>query len=367
MLFDPRPKSRRKDLYDRDRELGLLLRGLRAGEGLIVVYGLRRIGKTSLVRVGLGEAGAPYVSVDARRYMATPSLLSPRVIALVVEEALRSYRKVRGALGKALERVESLDLKVLSIRTGRRRKALAEVLEEADEWAGNHGTRFVVLLDEAQELRVVPAWRSIFAWVLDNLNHITFIATGSEVGVLRGFLSLEDPSSPLFGRPRLEIALDRFTQEEALGFLEKGFREIGVEADVEELADAVERLDGIAGWLTLYGHYRATYGLSHREALARVEEEAARLVAEEIWKLAKYSPQRYLAVLQAIALGLEKWSNIKRYAQGAAGPIPDNKLSRILQNLVKYGFIEKTENNRYRAADPLLPRAVEYLSKKPAS
>lgn len=56
-----------------------------------MVYGLRRTGKTSLVGVGLGEAGVPYVPVDARRYVETPSLLSPKVVALAVEEALRSY------------------------------------------------------------------------------------------------------------------------------------------------------------------------------------------------------------------------------------------------------------------------------------
>lgn len=136
---------------------------------------------------------------------------------------------------------------------------------------------------------------------------------------------------------------------------------------MEELVEAAEKLDGVAGRLTLYGHYSATYGLSLGEALARVEDEAAKLVSEELWKLAKHSPQRYLAILQAVALGLEKWSGIKRYAQGAAGPIPDNKLSRILRNLAKYGFIEKTENHRYRVADPLLPKAVDYLAKKPPS
>ncbi len=48
MLFDRRPKLSRNDFYDREEELRLLVRGVESGEGLIVVYGLRRLGKTSL-------------------------------------------------------------------------------------------------------------------------------------------------------------------------------------------------------------------------------------------------------------------------------------------------------------------------------
>ena len=49
MLFDRKPKFRRKDLYDREMELQLHSKGIEASEGSIVVYGVRGIGKTSLV------------------------------------------------------------------------------------------------------------------------------------------------------------------------------------------------------------------------------------------------------------------------------------------------------------------------------
>jgi len=55
MLFSPEPKTRRQDLYDFNRELSALVTALRA-ERLTLVTGLRRTGKTSLLRVALGEA-----------------------------------------------------------------------------------------------------------------------------------------------------------------------------------------------------------------------------------------------------------------------------------------------------------------------
>lgn len=51
MLFDRRPKLRREDFYNREKELQLLSRGIDAGEGLIIVYGIGRIGKTSFTYV----------------------------------------------------------------------------------------------------------------------------------------------------------------------------------------------------------------------------------------------------------------------------------------------------------------------------
>ena len=369
MLFDRRPKYRREDFYDREEELHMFLRGLEVGEGLIVVYGVRRVGKTSLVRVGLAESDIPFVPIDLRRFSEDPSLLSPSVSALLIEEVLKQYEKNREKMKKfvrdILRYVDSLDLKVvkLKVKEGRRR-LLAEVLEEADRWAGKRGIRVAIVLDEAQELRTVPAWRDILAWTIDNLENVTFVVTGSEVGVLRDFLKLEDRDSPLFGRARLEINLRGFDRDVSVGFLRSGFREAGLTIDEAELADAVSRLNGIVGWQALYGYYRVSYSLSHKASLERVEADASELVAGELEKLVKNASRRYLAILWAVSLGLKKWSTIKNYVEGTVGYVPDSKFSKLLRNLIKYGFLEKTEKLEYRIIDPLLPLAVDRLRRK---
>ncbi|WP_366940168.1 hypothetical protein [Thermococcus sp.] len=59
LYFDERPKSRREDLYDRERELEEMLASIESRKPLIVLKGIRRLGKTSLLQVALSEAKVP--------------------------------------------------------------------------------------------------------------------------------------------------------------------------------------------------------------------------------------------------------------------------------------------------------------------
>ncbi len=370
MLFSRNPKRTRREFFDRDNELNTLFKGLEVGEGLIVVYGIRRIGKTSLVLVALDTIGYPYVFIDVRRLAENPSLLSPYGVALFVREAFSMYRSCRTGLSECIRsivrRIEAIDLGLLSmrLREGVRRELFTDLLTSIDEWVSSIGSRFVIVFDEAQELRIVPVWRKLLAWSIDSLSNICFIITGSEIGVLHGFLKLDDQVSPLYGRPRLDLRVDRFSHELSIEFLNRGFMEAGVRVGRDEVEEAVDRLDGVVGWLNLYGYYRVGYGLEHREALNRLESEASRLVASELEKLVKYSPKRYLAVLKALSIGLKRWSDIKRYVNGFIGSVTDTKLDNILKKLIKYSFVEKTPTREYRLVDPLTPKAIEYLLKK---
>lgn len=85
LLFDVRPKVRREDFYDRDRELVAFMGAVRRGEPLIAVYGVRRVGKTSFVNVALNELNYPHALIDVREiygiyrlYHRLPSLYGHR-------------------------------------------------------------------------------------------------------------------------------------------------------------------------------------------------------------------------------------------------------------------------------------------------
>jgi len=54
MLFDVRPKEDRRDLYDRERELSELRESIERGVWS-AVYGVRRVGKTSVVNVAVND------------------------------------------------------------------------------------------------------------------------------------------------------------------------------------------------------------------------------------------------------------------------------------------------------------------------
>ncbi|MCE4600440.1 MAG: ATP-binding protein [Desulfurococcales archaeon] len=367
MLFDIAPKERREDLYDRENELRSLMEALRLGERLVIVRGVRRIGKSSLVRVGVREAGIPYALVDVRElYFEEGSVRLASLVARIVDAMRRRskwYERLEFRLGDALGKVKGIHAAGFSLELRPPAKPrLTEVLKALDEWCGEHGWRFALVFDEAQYLRFSNTrYDGVIAWAIDNLPNLTFIVTGSEVGVLREFLRLEDPRAPLYGRHRREIPLERFTTQQSLGFLETGFRELGVRVKRSELEEAVEKLDGIVGWLTLYGYKRGVEGSPHREALRRVFEEGSLMVLAELSKVIEGSPARYVAILKAVAQGITRWREIKTYVETRTNTwIPDNRFSQLLRNLVRYSYLEK-QDNEYVIPDPMVRHAAKSL------
>jgi len=63
LLFVPTPKDSRKELFNRARELELLDESVARGDPLIVVTGIRRIGKASLLLSFLEEWNGFYMDM----------------------------------------------------------------------------------------------------------------------------------------------------------------------------------------------------------------------------------------------------------------------------------------------------------------
>ena len=197
----------------------------------------------------------------------------------------------------------------------------------------------------------------IIAWAIDNLRNITFILTGSEIGVLRDFLKIEDPKAPLYGRYRREILVNKFSLEQSIDFLEKGFKELGKSYLSKELEETVYSLDGNPGWLTLYGYYRAVREMDHRTALKKVFEEGYKIVGDELEKIIAFSRKRYMAILKALSINISRWIDIKNYVINLSGNIDDKTFSRLLKKLVKYGYVVKRDG-RYFIDDPILKKYI---------
>src|SRR5208283_1879461 len=101
------------------------------------------------------------------------------------------------------------------------------LLSNIDRWCSAKKTRFLFVLDEAQYLRFSKkvAYDGVMAWSVDNLKSVTFIVSGSEVGVLKEMLNYDDIRAPLYGRQRNEIVLGKLSPEESREFLMRGFKE----------------------------------------------------------------------------------------------------------------------------------------------
>lgn len=73
--------------------------------------------------------------------------------------------------------------------------------------------RIVIFLDESQRLRGPKSLEILnaIAHAYDYDRNITFIFSGSEVGLLLDFLKIDVPTSPLYGRYYYNLSIERFS------------------------------------------------------------------------------------------------------------------------------------------------------------
>lgn len=353
MLFSTEPKTSLSELFDREVEIERFRSGL--NERLVLVLGIRRVGKSSLVLSVLNSLGIDYVFIDVRK-------LYDNVSRKVPTE--RIYNELKSSLSRLSfwERIKGvineIDVSLGPIRfrlgSSRIRDGIAKILEAVN----SAGRRVVLVFDEAQYLRYsTTGLRPLLAYAYDYLRNITLVLTGSEVGLLHDFLGgLDDPSSELYGRYYFVIELKPFNRERSIEFLRRGgFRELDINVDDRVIERAVDELGGIAGWLVYFGRLYPEKG---EDAINEVKEIGANLVRTELEELFSRS-QYYRYIMEAVAvLGRARWSDIMRYLMARAGGRPTNAtLSRDLSNLVKMGFLAK-DGDWYSILDPIIRYAV---------
>lgn len=356
MYFKLGVKERREDFFNFEREMEALVRELKRPETrMIVIRGVRRTGKSSLLRVGLADSGLPWLLLDARAF----GPFAPDHIYDLLSDSLSRLAERYRTLKKVLGKVRGISISGIKVEfASRERPVLVNALEKLSEWGKSTGKKVVLALDEAQDFRFLPRFDGLLAHVYDYLDGIKLVLAGSEVGVLDQFLGRKKPRASLFGRPYFEIKMERLPRERAEEFLRAGFEQAGRKVGEEELSEAVGTFDGIVGWLTSYGYHALRAG--HGEAMARTLQEGAAVVRGELESfLAQRSPARarYLFILGMLASPVS-WSEVKRGLTARLGRvISDKQLSRYLAELVDYGFAVKLDD-KYALADPMIKVAI---------
>ena len=363
MLFDPRPKECRAELFNREEELKFLSRYVVSGSPIILCLGIRRVGKTSVLKVFLNESNCPYIYVDARR-LSEFGYSKQGFYRLLSEE----FTRVRGKFALITEYLKSI--KGVSIAGCRvefnwRNKDLSfsSILAKMNDYAEDCKTTFIVAIDEAQDLRFLRGYRridlvQILAYSYDNLKRVKFILAGSEVGLLYKFLGFNNPASSLYGRIRDEVVIERFSKEKSVEFLEAGFEEANVKVSKSLIENVVEILDGIPGWLTYFGYKFVQLG--QLNILDQIIREAENIALNELRKLKIYSPL-YTHILRAVSLGFNHWSAIKKTVEAWMGRHVSSKtLYSLLNNLVDMSILAKV-NNEYVFLDPIYRKASKNL------
>ena len=355
MLFDKRPKSKRKDLFGEDYLLDSLLKQLNKKSGLIVIKGLRRTGKTSILKVALEESNMPYVLIDVRYAPYTDrrqflDFLAKEIIKVldkdIVSKIIKKISRVSLSLGNEYFK-GSLDFDIKDDSD------FLTVLREANK------KNLILAFDEAQYLSGIN-FDMIIAGIYDNFPNIGVVLTGSEIGLLEDFLGKGNDKAPLYGRLYFELKPERFDPERTFAFLEAGFKQYNQKISKEEINQVIEEFDGVVGWHTYYGYLRCDENKNHLNALKIVAEIGSRTAYEEFERFlnTKKSRERYQKLMKLIMLGKSNWSQIKKEMLLRFGKISDSQLSKYLKDLLYHGFVEKS-NEKYLITDPLLIKGIE--------
>lgn len=368
MLFDIRPKSSRNELYGREKELDQLLDSLRSETPLVVLLGVRRVGKTSLMKTALSELDTPYLYLDMRRL--EEEGYSKVVLYGILADEMNKLNSRQMRVTETLKLVRGVQIagSGFELDWSQKTPLLSTFFESLDQLMKKRKTSLIVAVDEAQLLKNMVGgkgkldFRSLIAYAYDNLPRIKFLLTGSEVGLLMDFIGLENPKSALYGRDREEILLGRFDRAKSIGFLESGFSERGMTADPEILSHAVDSLDGIVGWLTLYGSMSSRLKRVSRDAIQQVLDTAKETVKIELDPIFRRSRYYKLVLISLSSGGGAHWSKIKRdISSWIKRPVSDTQVSNTLHTLCQLSILDYN-NELYSIIDPRVAEFAKDLS-----
>ena len=347
MLFDLNPKKSPKELFGREEELGELLRLIKARRW-VALLGPRMVGKTSLVKAANTKLGHEAVYVNLWGVRSTQGLLN----ALV--NGLNSSKSLSQRIRDGMQRIEGLSLGPGGVSVAAPKKPMKtmwDLLNVIGRLKGNH----VIELDEVQELAVISGQlNKMLGNIFNTSPNIVFVFTGSVFGLMKTLIE-PGSSSPLYGRPPAKFYLRPFDGKKSIDFLQKGFEEYHVRVAADATAKVVEeRLDGIPGWLTLYGNNVAVRKLPPDKAMDETVAEGLKIVRDELNHFLKErARQAYLPALKA-ASTTARWSEVKGAMAARRGsPVNDGTVAKVLDGLKAAMLIDEREGV-YRVNDPIL-------------
>ncbi|WP_136592071.1 ATP-binding protein [Salinigranum halophilum] len=284
-------------MVDRTREQEWLRSHL-AGDDhqLLVLYGRRRVGKTTLVGHVLDNLSVPtvYYLCDQRGEKQNARAFAERC-AEVLDDVTPAVEGFRDAFQYLIGRVDGPAVIAL------------------DEFS------YLVAEDDT-----IP---SVFQGIVDELlqeTQLSLVLLGSSISMMEeGVLSYE---SPLYGRRTGQWRLEPMALGEVAGFFP--------EATPTELIQVYSVLGGIPAYLEQFDPDIDVATNIERHILSKgsfLYEEPEFLLRQELRE-----PATYMAILEAIAGGATRVSEI-------AGEIdrPASSLSRYLQNLTRLALVER--------------------------
>ncbi len=222
----------------------------------------------------------------------------------------------------------------------------------------------ILVLDEVQELYLISGQvLELLANIFNTYKNITFVFTGSMIGLVSSLLEPKKEDSPMYGRPPAKVTIQQFDHSNAVKFLRTGFKEYNLSIDDSKLEETANDLGGIAGWLTMYGNFSAVRRLSHEKSLVETKKQAAKIIKSELNHFLDGKDRiAYIQTLKACAISAS-WSDIKSaISVKKRTTVNDRNIKDTIENLADSMYIERNEKNgNYTIVDPLVKETVTGL------
>lgn len=341
MYFEIEPKSKKDDFFNYDYEYGQVEKALQRKEKIIAVVGVRRVGKTSLLNIIYNETKDLKLWLDGRIVVEPKKELFAAI-----------YETVKTGKPKIFGKIESLNVSAFGV--GFDIKLGSESSGEIEKKLKTAG-QICVFIDEAQRIKAKEL-ADVLSYFYDRFPNVSFIISGSEIGLVEEILGQTDSEHPLYGRDVAKVMMERLDKNQAMNYLKIGFEQLDLKIKNEELENVIVELDGLIGWLTLYGYEK---GIKKSEdALTKTSQSAARIAASELVHFFKKvkNTKLYLSILKNT--DASNWDELRSCASKAMGKqLNPNLFNFALEKLSAYSFIEK-KDQKYYLSDPLLRKAV---------
>ncbi|MBI5046167.1 ATP-binding protein [Candidatus Micrarchaeota archaeon] len=344
MYFDTEPKMSKGDFFNYENEYGELIKALNRKDRTIFIVGVRRVGKTSLLNIVYNESKSLKIWIDGR-IVSEPK---KEIFAAIYEAAKLGKSKIFG-------KIESLNVSAFGV--GFDIKVGSETSVEIEKKIRSAG-HICVFIDEAQRMKRDDLAATL-SYFYDRFPEVSFIISGSEVGLVEEIIGEDDAEHPLYGRSIIKIVMERLDKNRAFEFLKKGFAQAKFDIKTEEIEEAIAELDGLIGWLTLYGYEKGV--MKNRNALKKTTEMASRIAASELLHFFKNRKNQnlYITILRN-ATGISSNELKARTSKGLGKQINSNLFAFAMRNLMNYSFVEK-KNEKYYLSDPLTFKATFLL------
>jgi AAA+ ATPase superfamily predicted ATPase len=341
MYFELEPKSRKKDFFNYDYQYNQVKKALERKEKITAVVGVRRVGKTSLLNIVYNETNVLKLWLDGR----IVNDAKKEIFSAIYETAKTSKPKIFG-------KIESLSVSAFGVGF---EVTLANKSQHELERKIRSAGQMCVFIDEAQRMKVTDL-ADVLSYFYDRFPRISFILSGSEIGLVEEILGEDDSEHPLYGREITRVVMNRMDENKSMDYLKRGFEQIKTKLDTEEIDEAVAELDGLIGWLTLYGYEKGVK--KSKAALKKTAGHAAQIAATELVHFLKRTRNRKLYLNLLRNTDGSGWDELRtRTGKDLGKKLNPNLFNFALEKLVNHSFIE-SRSGKYYLSDPLLQRAL---------